>query len=78
MAKIAKLPWPIRLLTLLAAAGVSLYVLELYDFGGRFVTLIANLSPPPPKRQTPQFQTKEPGVVPVTIVAPRKAADPAK
>lgn len=66
MPKIAKLPWQIRLLTLLVAAVMSMSVLVLYIFGEKFMAAVEALGRPRPAPA--QFLNPEPGVVPVQII----------
>ncbi len=69
-----KLPWPIRLTALVVAVGMSLYVVEIYAFGGRMGNLIGvYLKPAPQSASRPSAPPSEPGVVPVNIVGKLKS-----
>jgi hypothetical protein len=73
MLKPPDLPWPIRLAVLAVAAGLSLYVLELYDSGARLVAAIGALTaaaPVSPPAVPPQ--KSEPGLVSVSILPASK------
>jgi hypothetical protein len=75
MRTIPNLPWPIRLVALVLAAGLSLYVLEIYVSGTRLVALVGTLSRSAalPSRAAPPSKG-EPGVVSVNILPEPKPA----
>jgi hypothetical protein len=80
MAYLPKLDWRVRVAALVVAFGLSLYVVEVYNFGVRFSALVANLgtvgqAPPAPAKPKPPVFSDEPGIVPVLIL-PEKPAKP--
>lgn len=75
MLKPPNLSWPIRLAALVVAGGMSLYVLQLYVFGSKFVAAVGALSAPAAQPSSPApFAKREAGVVPVQIIKESKPA----
>jgi hypothetical protein len=69
-----ELSWPIRLASLAVAAGLSLYVLEIYAFGAKFVALVAALGTPAVQSTAAPPVSSQPGVTSVSIVSDSKRA----
>jgi hypothetical protein len=69
-----KRPWPIRLAALVMAAGLSLYVPEIYAFGARFVAAVGSVTTQASRPSAAAPRKGEPGVVTVNILPERKPA----
>ncbi len=74
MPKLHGSPWPIRLVALVVAAGLSLYLVQIYVFGKKFMGAVAALSRPSIQATVAGPPAKgETGVVSVKIISESKA-----
>jgi hypothetical protein len=72
MRKVPKLAWQIRLVALIIAAGMSLHILEIYAFGGRFFHLVSTVLKATENPPVAAAKPKEPGLVPIYLLNEKK------